>query len=690
MKIPLSWVREYVELKNNSVSGIADALTQAGLEVEGIEENDILSIKVTSNRGDCLSVLGIARELSAVYNTPLKQKKFPFVENKNLPVQKHVRVSVTSKTLCPRYSARLVKNVQIAESPQWLQEKLKACGLKPINNIVDITNLVCLEFGQPMHAFDYEKLAGGKIIVRKAKEGEKLVTLDENEITLDGETLVIADEEKPVALAGVMGGLETGVTENTKHILLESANFSQGSIRRASKKYMLRTESSYRFERGVDIEGTVRALDYACHLILETSSSADAAKGVVDVRSAKKKETKKILLTALRCNSLLGTLFSEKQIAGFLTRLHFTAKITAKSVTVTVPSYRQDVRLDVDLIEEVARLYGYNNIKETIARAPIMSGAKNKEFEFQKVVRDLCLKLGLQEAHTHSLVSPQLVQKCLMKPEWDIPVRNPVSEEASLLRGSLLPSLLDVAARNVSHQEENLHIFELARTYHYWYKEGERKPAARGECLSLAVLMTGTPVTNPWNAKEDAADNFYYLKGTLELFLSRLGIKNVTMKNEKTFSYHPYNSGGIYAGSKLLGHMGEIHPQVAQNFGITKKVYIFELDDVTQLYSPDAMKKSYAPIPRFPSVHRDIAFFMDKNIPQSRIAEIINNSGGNLLESISLFDVYEGNPVPENMKSLAYALTFRHAERTLKSEEADAIMSAMKDALKKEGAALRE
>lgn len=682
MKLPLTWIQEYVDTGSRSAREIADALTQTGLEVEDVSAGDILSVRIPSNRGDCISVLGVARELSAIFNVPLKEKQFGFEEMADA-IETYVSVDVASAELCPRYSARLVFDVKIAPSPAWVQEKLAACGVKSINNVVDITNLVCLEFGQPMHAFDFETLQGRKIIVRAARAGEKLLTLDHEELTLDENSLVIADSNVPVALAGVLGGEPTGVTEKTRAILLESANFSQSAVRIASKKYAVQTESSYRFERGVDAEGTLRALDAACGLILQTGSG-NAAKGVVDVCGPEIKKVKKILFREERYNKYLGTSFTKKEISGFLTRLHFKTKDAKTGIEVAVPSYRRDIQQEVELIEEVARLYGYNNIPETLPKAPVLSGQKNKEVAFEHLLRETCLLLGLNETRTHSLVSAELVKKCFMSTKNLISVRNPVSEDANLLRGSLLPSLLDVAARCAAHQETNLYIFEIGKVY------GKDANGALTETLSLAGLMTGTPLVNSWNAKEDSRNDFYYFKGTLELFLSRLGIKNITMKNEKTFSFHPYNSGEIYHGNKLLGYMGEIHPQAAQNFGITKKVYMFELDDATRLTSPDALKKSYAPLPRFPSVTRDIAFFIDKTILHERVEDILQRSGGTLLENVSLFDVYEGKPVPDEMKSLAYALTFRHPERTLKSEEADVIIAGIKESLKKAGASLRE
>ncbi len=681
MKIPLSWLKEYAAIDGKNTQDIAHALTQAGLEVEEIAGGDIFSIKVPSNRGDCLSVRGIARELSAIYEIPLKEKSFPLSDSA-VRIEEKVSVTVQSPELCPRYSARLVMNVKIAPSPAWLQEKLKACGLNPINNVVDITNLVCLEFGQPMHAFDYKTLEGRKIIVRTARKDERFVTLDENEKTLNEDTLVIADEKKAVAMAGVMGGLRTGVTEKTQHILLESANFNPACIRKASKQYALRTESSYRFERGVDPQGTVAALDYACWLLRQTGTG-EIAQGVLDVCEPSVHESRTVTLHEKRCNKILGTCFSAKELSHLLTRLHFKTQEKTNGVHVTVSPHRQDIRLEEDLVEEVARLYGYNNIQETLPRAPVSALKKNEDMEFLDLVRNTCLLLGLQEVRTHSLISPHIIEKCFMKADALIPVRSPVSEDASLLRNTLLPSLLDVAERCAAHQEENLHLFEMARVYE------KTKDGKFHEEMQLSGLLTGTSFYQSWNHKENAADHFYFIKGTLELLFAQTGIKNMRIKQSPMVLFHTYNSGEIYSGNVRLGSMGQVHPDVAENFNLSKDVFCFELS-AQAMKQCSRQKKTFTHLPRFPWVKRDIAFFIDRNVPHSHIENVLHKSAGSLLENVFLFDVYEGKPVPDGKKNLAYSLTFRHTERTLKSEEADALVASVKEALKKEGAIIRE
>lgn len=642
----------------------------------------VLVLELTPNRADCLSVLGVAREVAAITGAPLRLPVIT-VEEKGQGIEGLARVEIEAPDLCARYVARLVLDVKIGPSPAWLQAYLRAAGMRPINNVVDITNFVMLEMGQPLHAFDYDLLQQHTIIVRRAAAGEKITTLDGVERELDREMLIIADAARPVAVAGVMGGLETEVTSGTVNILIESAHFDGTSIRRTSRKLGLRSEASTRFERGVNLEGAAAAADRAAQLMAELAGGRVAG-GRLD-RYVRKYKPTTIILRPERVNFILGTDLASSTMKEILERLHLEVKGEGP-FEVTVPPNRGDLTQEIDLIEEIARLYGYDRIPASL---PGNITARKKETpgqRWEEAGREAAAAAGLAEVVTYSFVSPRALDNLRLpeEHEWKhtVKLQNPLREDQSILRPSLLPGLLEVTARNASRRVLPVAIYEVGRVFK---PHGRQLPE---EHLRLGGLVMGS-TGRSWNRPAEEMD-FFYLKGIVENILARVNIKEVVWEATADYPFlHPGRGANIKKDGTTLGFIGELHPDVLAVYDLPARACVFELD-WEQAEKFNRREVGYDPLPRFPAVERDLAVVVKDDIPAAVVAETIRRAAGRELKECTLFDVYRGAPVPEGHKSLAYSLVYQLPDRTLTDAEVNAAQERVWKALEEQlGARLR-
>jgi phenylalanyl-tRNA synthetase beta chain len=660
---------------------VATRLTMGGLEVEGIEESalgPVLDVYVTPNRGDCLSVVGVAREVAALYSLPLNAPQPPASE---LGGETATQTSVTIEDaeLCPRYAARLVRGVKVGPSPDWMQARLEAAGMRPINNVVDVTNYVMLELGQPLHAFDFDRLAGRRIVVRRARDGETLRTLDGEERVLTTEMLVIADAEKAVAVAGVMGGAETEVSDATTNLLLESAHFYPLSVRRTSRTLALRTEASYRFERIVDPDGVPRAADRVCEL-LAAMGQPEAVPGGVDVypQPAARRE---VSLRVRRASELLGMEITSDIAVNCLTRLGLAVKPEpdGAALKVSVPAFRPDLTLEEDLIEEVGRIYGYENIPETLPVGDTTTGGDSAEGRFSMRIKRLLAACGLQEVVTHGLTAPSFFDS----PEdaaRRVAIRNALSAEVGGLRSSLIPTLLDVAQHNATRGQHALAIFEVGRVWQNEATDDGRLPV---ETVNVAGLLVG-PMTPPgWqkDVKRIPAD-FYTARGVVERLFAGLCIGEAAFdRMEASALFHPGRTATIRLNGNANGVIGEIHPQVAARLGIRERVYVFEIGLEALKKASPADGPAYRPLSRFPAVSRDLAPRVPEGLTYAAVEAAVRAANVTLLEEFRLTDVFRGDPLPESVKSLTLSFTFRASDRTLSDAEIDTAMASIRKEL---------
>jgi phenylalanyl-tRNA synthetase beta chain len=641
----------------------------------------IFNLEVTPNRPDCLSVIGIAREVAALTGQKLRQPEVSYSEVEP-PVGQQVAVEIVAPDLCPRYCATLIKGVKIAESPSWMQHRLLVGGMRPINNIVDITNYVMLEYGQPLHAFDYERIRGRKIIVRRAKSGEKLFTLDGTERELSPDMLVIADTERAVAVAGVMGGANSEVADSTTSILLESANFNPASIHYTGRTLNLPSEACMRFERGIRPELTLPALRRATQLIAQLAGG-EVAKGVVDAYPGKR-EPEAISLTTGEVKRILGVEFSRDQIVQTLTSLGFECQArSATEVLVTPPWWRSDAHLPVDLVEEVARITGYDKIPTGMLSQSIPRQNPSPILKLEREVRQRLTGYGFQEAISPSLVSLEMLRK--LSPESHevepAPLRlsNPMSAEQEYLRPSLRANLLAVLAANRRFEEGGIRLYELGKVY------VPRPKDLPEERSVLCGVISGPKIEKWWRGGEEAAD-FFDAKGVVEGLLCQLGVE-ASFELGSDESLHSSQQAAVVIDGKKLGVVGELHPRVRENFEIAEPAYLFEID-LAALVPFTTVQKAFKQIPRFPAVVRDIALVVGAEVTHRRVRDIIRTFS--LVERVSLFDVYSGEPVPQGKKSLAYRITFQSPTQTLTDEEVNKVLQQILDQLSREvGAALR-
>ncbi|MEJ5250649.1 MAG: phenylalanine--tRNA ligase subunit beta [Chthonomonadetes bacterium] len=679
MRVPIEWLKEYVDVQA-SPEELAHRLTMAGLEVEAIEHDEgepVLNVKVTPNRGDCLSMVGVAREVAALYGLPLRHPMPSARSDEPGDAAQYAHIQIIDEDLCPRYAARVVRNVRIAPSPEWMQKRLTLAGMRPINNVVDVTNYVMLELGQPLHAFDLDLLPGGQIVVRRAKSGERIVTLDGIERELQPEMLMICDATHPVAVAGVMGGGETEVTPNTRRVLLESAHFNPTSIRRTSQRLQLSTEASYRFERVVDPGGVVSALDRACEL-LQQIGAGEPVSGVVDVYPRPAQE-RTVTLRPERCNLLLGLNLDAQTMVDCLRRLQLKAELRDGVIHVTVPTFRPDLNIEEDLAEEVGRVYGYENIPERLPFGHTHRGGDSPDTRLIRPLQEAFVRAGLIEVHTHTLRAPGPLDDPARTP---VRVRNAASEELSTLRNSLIPSLMDVVVHNLARRQTEIFLFEVGRVFRV-LPDGDYE-----ETLKAGFAITGSVFPPGWDARYPAAD-FFTAKGIVQTLLETVGVDEALYVPASDPRFHPGRSARVLVGEREVGIFGELHPDILEKLDIARRTVLAGEFDVYTLWSLATRRVRYVPLPRYPAVLRDLAVVAPEDLPYQQVEQTVRQAGGDLLESVRLFDVYRGERIPEGTRSLALSLTFRSRERTLTDDEVDQIVGRIVQALEGIGAKLR-
>ena len=638
-------------------------------EVCGLNDS-VVEFEITNNRPDCLSVRGLARESACTFHTPLTFAE-PTVTAGHGDIHEKLSVEIKDAELCPRYTARMVKNIKIAPSPKWMRRRLRASGVRPINNIVDITNYVMLEYGQPMHAFDYACLHDGKIIVRRAEEGESLRTLDGNDHALTPGMLVIADPEGPVALAGVMGGANSEITDETTTIVFESANFLGHSIRKTAIALGMRTDASGRFEKGLDLFATVPAVDRACELV-EMLGAGEVFDGTIDVL-AKEPETTFIELDDKRINALLGTDIPREFMADTLTSLGFELN----GNTLTVPSWRGDCTMLADIAEECARFWGYNKIEATDIRGAATQGGYSEKTLFVRKLGTACRAMGYTEVMTYSFVSPSSLDK--IKVPADSPLRdnyrilNPLGEDTSVMRTTALPSMLGVLSTNLSRRNMEAKLYEMATVY--------KKQPGKVLADERTVLTLGA-----YGGDVD----FFALKGAVEALLRAARTPDVRFTADtETAAFHPGRCAAVWSGDTRLGTLGQIHPDVCAAYGLDGATYCAEID-VVLLHDLEGAEPVYTPLPRFPAITRDIAVVCDASVPVGELTECICKAEKNVLRGVKLFDVYTGVGIPEGKKSVAFSLTLRSDDGTLTDDHAEEAVRAVLDALRENfGAVIR-
>ncbi len=695
MKISLTWLNELLsEPLELTVEELAKRLTMAGLEVEGIHEpiakvvgldDVVLEVNVTPNRPDALSHWGVARDLAALTGIGLKPPTLPAGIDTATDregagrVVRVVRVVIEAKDRCQRYAARLIEGVKVAPSPDWLTRRLQACGVRPINNLVDVTNYVLMELGQPLHAFDYDRLSEGRVVVRLAREGETLKTLDGREQVLSQDDLVIADAQRAQALAGVMGGETSEVNPGTTRVLLEAAAFSPPSVRRTAKRHGFHTEASHRFERGVDAaEGLVRALDRAAALIAELGGGK--VKGGRWDAVATPLVPRSIALRFDRVGALLGCDVPPAETQRILTALGFTlTEPTAVGAKVTVPSYRVDIEGEADLVEEVARIRGYAAIPSELPPSRVPSAQLSSRERAEARMRQVLVGAGFDEAINYSFNDPRELEA--LGSRTLVRLRNPLTAESSAMRTHLSVGLLQCLARNLRHGASAVRLFEVGRVYRPEPAAANAKeritPVAQ-EQLRLGGLLHGSRFERVWThaspgpGAKDASLDFYDAKGAVETVLEALGVAGVQFSPAEEAGYHPRATARLVAeDGAVLGQVGALDPRWAKRLELPAGVFLFELD-AEALFALSARAQAataYRPLPKYPAVTRDLAVVVPLEQPQEAVRQVILEVGQPLVGAAQLFDVYVGKPLPEGKKNLAFALEYRSPERTLTDEE---------------------
>ena len=649
---------------------------QIGQDIhEAIGLNDTsVEFEITSNRPDCLSVTGLAREAAATYHVPLNLKK-PTFQGIDGNIQDALQVEIQNKEKCPRYAAGIVKNVKIAPSPRWMRERLRASGVRPINNLVDITNYVMLEYGQPMHAFDLRYVKDGKIVVRNAAEGETITTLDGVTRTLSPEMLVIADTEKPIAVAGVMGGEYSGIMEDTNTVVFESAYFEPVQVRRTAKKLGMRTDASARYEKGLDPEGCLRTLERAFELV-ELLGAGEPVRTHIDL-NYNEKQRNRIPFDPEWINKFLGTDISREEMCDTMKML----EIEVDGDTCISPSFRIDLERPADLAEEVARIYGYNNIPSTVIKGVANASLTPKQ-KFRRTLENATVAVGCYGILTYSFISPKYFDKIALPTDSSlrktVVISNPLGEDTSVMRTTTLPSMLETLSLNYKNRNAAVALYEIGKEY--LPTAPDKLPE---EPDRLTIGMYG-----------DDAD-FFTLKGMVETILETAGLHDCTYKacgTDAPFgeicALHPGRSAVIYAGETPIGYLGEVHPTVQKNYDIGTRTYVAKLliDEMQPLAQTEI---TYQPLPKFPAITRDLSLVCADEVPVGDLQAAMKNAVGNILEQITLFDVYKGEQIAAGMKSVSFSIRMRSHEGTLTDEQADAAMKRVLKALKEHGATLR-
>jgi phenylalanyl-tRNA synthetase beta chain len=670
---------------------LLDRDAPVGTPLGDLLAEEVLELDLTPNLGRCLSIIGVAREAAALTGGKLKVKApqwKPFGES----IKNQARVEIADPDLCARYIAVIIRDVQSKPAPFWMRYRLLLSGMRSIHALVDITNYVMLEWGQPLHAFDYEKLvgrAGGRaptITVRRAKSGEKITTLDQIERTLTDDMLVIADERGAIAIAGVMGGLDTEVSETTKHVLLESASFHAINNRRTAQRLQLPSEASHRFSRGVPPELAERAAVRAAEL-MRRLTRGKIAPGLLDVYPGKR-EPKTILFVPRDVERLLGMNVKSAEIRALLKRLSFTVRMQKRAIAVTVPYDRLDVEIPADLVEEVARVIGYDRLPSTLLRDTLPPQRRDHALEIEERVRDILVGSGLTEVITYSLTSLESVSKLYPPGQFphasSVELENPISRERTHMRQTFMDGLLETLAANQRHQG-HIAIFEVGRVY---LPDPTSVDGLPKEPRRLGIALAGLRRSPSW-AEKTASVDFFDLKGIVETLLQHLGIEGAKFQPASISTFHLGRCAELQINDERLGVLGEVHPQVVERFDLKGRVYLAELD-LERMLSLAGELRPYRPLPRFPGIRQDIAVVVDGRLASEQIERLIWESGGELLRSVNLFDVYYGEQVPPGKKSLAYALYYLAEDRTLTDPEAQAIHARIQETLERElGAQVR-
>lgn len=634
----------------------------------------ILDFEITSNRPDCLSMVGMARETAATLRTNYTMPNFNYEVKCSTNINDKLKVEVKDK-LCRRYMARGVKNVKVEPSPSWMQERLLEAGVRPINNIVDITNFVMLEIGQPMHAFDARQIESKTIVIEKANYGEKFTTLDEIERELDSSILMIKDGSKSVAVAGIMGGLNSEIQDDTTEVIFESANFEGTNIRVSSKKLNLRSESSSRFDKDIDPNLAKLAIDRACALICELNCG-EVMEGTIDIYNDVKEEGS-ITVNSTWINKFLGTEISKEEMKEALDSLDLITEIKNEDLIISIPTFRIDIAIKEDIAEEIARIYGYDKIPTTIFKVSTEREPKYKNELLTDKVIEIMVASGVNQSISYSFVSPKVFDKVNIPVDSElrnvVKIKNPLGEDYSVMRTTTLPSIMESLGRNYSRNNDYVRLFEIGRIY--LPNENEKQLPTEKNVLTIGIY---------------GDCDYLDLKGIVENIIDGLGISKAKyVRESENQSYHPGKTAALMVRNKKVGVFGEVHPDVTENYGINVNCYVAELD-LDSLFEASTTVKSYKPLPKFPAVTRDIALLCDDSILVAEIEETIRKAGGNLVEKVQLFDIYKGAQIPEGKKSIAYAIAYRDEKKTLEDKDISKVHDKILKALEhKLGAVLR-
>ena len=634
----------------------------------------VFEYEITSNRVDCYSVIGIAREAAATFR---KEFHPPVVTptGNDEDVNDYVKVTVKDQELCPRYTARVVKNIKIGPSPEWMQRRLASVGIRPINNLVDITNYVMEEYGQPMHAYDLDTIAGREIVVRRAEDGEKFVTLDGQEREMDSSVLMICDGEKSIGVAGIMGGENSMITANVKTMLFEAACFNGTNIRKSAKKIGLRTDASGKFEKGLDPENAQAAIDRACQLV-EEMGAGEVVGGMVDVY-AEKREPSRVTFDAEKINALLGTDLTKEQMLGYLKLVELEYDETTNEIV--APTFRQDIHRLADVAEEVARFFGYDNIPTTLPSGEATTGKLSYKLRIEEVARNIAEFCGFSQGMSYSFESPKVFDKLLLpedsKLRQAIEIRNPLGEDYSVMRTTSLNGMLTSLATNYNRRNKNVKLYELGNVY-----------------LPKALPLTELPDERmQFTLGMYGEGDFFSMKGVVEEFFDKIGLhkKETYDPNAGKTFLHPGRQANIIYDGTVVGYLGEVHPDVADIYGIGERAYIAVID-MPEIVARATFDRKYEGIAKFPAVNRDLSMVVPKNIMVGQIEEVIEKNGGAHLESYSLFDLYEGAQIKPGFKSVAYSITFRAKDRTLEESDISKAMDKILAGLEAMGIELRK
>lgn len=664
----------YPEAPENGIYIFDDSVEVGADAVEVLGLHDtVFEYEITSNRVDCYSVLGIAREVAATFRKPFVQPEVKAVGTTG-DVNDYISVEVKDADLCPRYCAKVVKNVKIAPSPEWMQRRLSACGIRPINNLVDITNYVMEEFGQPMHAYDLDTIADNKIVVRRAKDGEKFVTLDGQERDLDSGMLMICDGEKPVGLAGIMGGENSMITDDVHDMLFEAACFDGTNIRLSSKRVGLRTDASGKFEKGLDPNNAEAAINRACQLI-EELGAGEVVEGMVDVYPTKKEE-RTIKFDPEYVNNLIGFNLTEEEMVNYFPALEL--KYDPATKIITIPTFRQDLIGMCDIAEEIARFYGYDKIPTALPSGEATSGKLSYKLRIDEIARSVALYCGFSQGMTYSFESPKVFDKLLLPKDSElrktVTISNPLGEDFSVMRTTSLNGMLTSLATNYNRRNKDVRLFEMGNIY-----------------LPKSLPVTDLPDERMQFTLGFYGDgDFFTMKGVVEEFLGQVGInKNIAYdpKAGKTF-LHPGRQANVICDDKVIGYLGEVHPLVCENYAMKTRAYVAVID-MPYIYEMANFDKKYEGIAKFPAVSRDISMVVPKEIMVGQIEDVIKQRGGNILEGYNLFDIYEGDQIEKGFKSVAYNIVFRAKDRTLEESDVSGAMKKILNGLEELGIQLR-